>query len=397
MSKHIDTVAVHAGREDFQELGVHSAPLDFSSTYPVKDLASGRESIQGLAEGNPTADSPIYARLHNPTVYRYECAFAKLEHADAGIAFASGMAAIHAVLMSLKIRAMQDGVERNHIVAVRPIYGCTDHLLSSGLLGFDVDWVKEDEIKDSVRSDTALVIAETPANPTLDLVDIADIVAQANGVPVMIDNTFATPLLQSPLSLGATFSVHSATKYLGGHGDVIAGMVATDDSWAAHIRQIRILTGGNMHPMAAFLLLRSLPTLPMRVERAQQNAIYLAEKLKGHPAVSKVHFPGLAECDPRGLVAKQMRGPGSVIAIEMAGGYDAAAKAMMCTKLFVPAVSLGSTDSLIEHPAGLTHLIVSEDGRKDGGVTENMLRLAIGIEHQQDLWDDLEQALNALS
>ena len=393
MTKHIDTIAVHAGREDFQELGVHSAPLDFSSTYPIKDLQSGNESIGGLAAGNATADSPIYARLHNPTVYRYECAFAKLENADAGIAFASGMAAIHAVLMSLKIRAMDDGIERNHIIAVRPIYGCTDHLLCSGLLGFDVDWVKEDEIKDAVRANTALVIIETPANPTLSLVDIADIVAQAGEVPVMVDNTFATPLLQSPLALGATFAVHSATKYLGGHGDVMAGMVATNESWAAHIRQIRILTGGNMHPIAAFLLLRSLPTLPMRVERAQQNAIYLAEKLDAHPAVSKVHFPGLTACDPRGLVAKQMKGPGSVIAIEMAGGYDAAASTMMRTKLFVPAVSLGSTDSLIEHPAGLTHNIVAEDARESSGITENMLRLAVGIENQDDLWADLEAAL----
>lgn len=394
MTKHIDTIAVHAGREDFQELGIHAAPLDFSSTYPVKDLESGRDSIDALAAGSATADSPIYARLHNPTVHRYECAFAKLENAEAGIAFASGMSAIHAVLMSLKIRAMQDTVVRNHIVAVRPIYGCTDHLLSSGLLGFDVDWVQEHEIKATVREDTALVIIETPANPTLSLVDIEDVVKQAGTVPVMVDNTFATPLLQSPLALGATFSVHSATKYLGGHGDVIAGMIATDESWAAHIRQIRILTGGNMHPMAAYLLLRSLPTLPMRVERAQQNAIHLANKLEAHPAVATVHYPGLAASDPRGLVAKQMKGPGSVISIEMVGGYEAASKVMKSTKLFIPAVSLGSTDSLIEHPAGLTHRIVSEDGRKSGGVTEGMLRLAVGIENQDDLWADIDQAIS---
>jgi len=394
MSKHIDTVAVHAGREDFQYLGVHSPPLDFSSTYPVKDLESGRDSIDRLSAGDATAKSPIYARLHNPTVYRYECAFAKLENADAGIAFASGMSAIHAVLMSLKIRAMQDEVVRNHIVAVRPIYGCTDHLLCSGLLGFDVDWVLENEIASSVRKDTALVIIETPANPTLSLVDIADVVSQAGDVPVMVDNTFATPLLQSPLALGATFSVHSATKYLGGHGDVIAGMIATDENWAAHIRQIRILTGGNMHPMAAYLLLRSLPTLPMRVERAQENAIFLADKLNAHPAVSKVHYPGLKSSDPRGLVKKQMNGTGSVIAIEMAGGYDSASKVMKSTKLFIPAVSLGSTDSLIEHPAGLTHRIVGEDGRDSGGITDGMLRLAIGIENKDDLWADIEQAIS---
>ncbi|MDP6963128.1 MAG: PLP-dependent aspartate aminotransferase family protein [Planctomycetota bacterium] len=394
MSKHIDTLAVHAGREDFRELGVHAPPLDLSSTYPVKDLDSGRQSIDGLAAGDATAESPIYSRLHNTSVYRYECAFAQLENCDTSVAFGSGMAAIHAVFMSLKIRAMQDGVDRNHIIGIRPIYGCTDHLLCSGLLGFDIEWVDEKDVASAIRPTTALVVIESPANPTLDLVDIKDIVRQAGDVPVMVDNTFATPVLQTPLELGATFSVHSATKYLGGHGDIVAGMVATDNSWAAHLRQIRILTGGIMHPMAALMLMRSLPTLPLRVERAQENAIHIAEQLSQHPAVKKVLFPGLDECDPRGLVGTQMKGPGSVIGVDLNGGYAAAANAMKSSKLFTPAVSLGSTDSLIEHPAGLTHRIVSDEGRQQSGITEGLLRLSIGVENKDDIWADLKQALS---
>jgi methionine-gamma-lyase len=393
MSKSIYTQAAHIGREDFNELGIHAAPIDLSSTYPLTSLESGRDSIDSLSTGNACATSPIYSRLHNPTVFRYEKAFAQLENADAGIAFASGMAAIHAIFLSLKAKAGAEGKKKNHIIGVRPIYGCTDHLLSSGLLEFEIDWVKEDEIKQHIREETALVVIETPANPTLNLVDIKNVVEQAEEIPVMVDNTFATPLNQTPLDLGATFSVHSATKYLGGHGDVIAGIVATNETWAAYVRQIRIVTGGNMHPMAAYLLLRSLPTLPLRVERAQENAIQLAKKLKTLKGISKVFFPGLPECDPRNLVKKQMRGPGSVIAIELDGGFEAASKMVTKTNIFTHAVSLGSTDSLIEHPAGLTHRIVSEEGRTMGGITEGMIRLAIGIEDVNDLFKDLAQAL----
>lgn len=395
MAHHLQTQAVHAGRDDFRELGVHAPPLDFSTTHPVRTLESGRDSIDQLSQGAADAESPIYARLHNSTVFRYECALAQMENAEAGVAFASGMAAIHAVLMSLRVRDMEDGNTRNHIVAVRPIYGCTDHLLSCGLLGFDVDWVKADEIGAAITAQTALVIVETPANPTLHLIDLAEVMRQAGSVPVMVDNTFATPVLQQPLALGATFSVHSGTKYLGGHGDVLSGLVATNNIWAARIRQVRILTGGNLHPMAAYLLHRSLPTLPLRVLKAQENAIAMVDRLNAHPAVAEVFFPGFGDSDPTDIVGRQMEGPGSVIAFEMRGGFDAAAKTMAATELFLPAVSLGSTDSLIEHPAGLTHRIVSEEGRDSGGITEGLLRIAVGIEFVEDLWQDLKTALDA--
>ncbi|MDP7061862.1 MAG: PLP-dependent aspartate aminotransferase family protein [Planctomycetota bacterium] len=394
MDYHLQTQAVHAGRDDLRELGVHAPPLDLSTTHPVRSLASGRDCIDRLAEGAADAESAIYSRLHNQTVHRYEVAFASMEDADGGIAFASGMAAITGVLQALRVRDMEEGRVRNHVIAVRPIYGCTDHLLSCGLLGFEVDWVEPDQIAATVTEQTALVVIETPANPTLHLVDIADVVRQAGDVPVMVDNTFATPVLQAPLALGATFSVHSGTKYLGGHGDVLSGLVATDATWAARIRQVRILTGANLHPMAAYLLHRSLPTLPLRVIKAQENAIELVDKMAGHPAITEVYFPGFGDSDPTDIVGRQMKGPGSVIAFEMKEGFDAAAKVMLATELFLPAVSLGATDSLIEHPAGLTHRIVSEDGLGSGGITEGLLRIAVGIEYTDDLWTDLKKALD---
>lgn len=396
MAYHSDTQAVHGGREDFRELGVHAPPLDFSTTYPVPTLERGRDSIDALAGGAQNAESPIYARLHNPTVARYEQAFAALENAPEAVAYASGMAAIHAVFQALRIRDMEDGVKRNRILAVRPLYGCTDHLLASGLLGFDVDFVHANAIADAMGDDVALVVVETPANPTLTLVDLEQVVAQAGDAPVMVDNTFMTPLMQQPLDLGATFSVHSGTKYLGGHGDVLAGIVATSGPWAARLRQVRILTGGNLHPMAGYLLHRSLPTLGLRIERAQENARALVDLLDRHPEVEKVHYPGFGDSDPTNIVGRQMQGTGSVIAIEMKGGFDAAALVMERVALFTPAVSLGSTDSLIEHPAGLTHRIVSAEARDAEGITEGMLRISVGIEHQEDLWADLGQALDSL-
>ncbi len=396
MAHHTHTLATHAGREDFREIGVHAPPLDLSTTYPVADLEEGRDSIDALAGGAGQAASPIYARLHNPTVSRYEDAFASLEGAEAGVAYASGMAAIHAVLMALRVRDLEEQKQRNHILAIRPLYGCTDHLLSIGLLGFDVDWVAADQVAHSITQKTAMVLIETPANPTLSLVDIRQVVAQAGEVPVMVDNTFATPILQQPLALGATFSVHSGTKYLGGHGDVLAGLVASSEFWAKRLRQVRILTGGNLHPMAAYLLHRSLPTLPMRVEKAQANAKDLVERLAQHPMIKQVYYPGFGQQDPKGLVGTQMSGGGSVLAIELHGSFADAAHVMRKVELFTPAVSLGSTDSLIEHPAGLTHRIVDEAARTEDGISESMLRISVGIEHAEDLWRDLQQALDSL-
>ncbi len=387
-AQRLATRAVHLGREDLTELGVHVPPIDLSSTYPVTDLATGTASLEALASGEREAENPVYARLHNPTVARWERAVAALESGEDGIAFASGMAATTAVLLA----ARELG---SHVVAVRPLYGGTDSLLSSGLTGMEVTFAAADEVAQAIRPDTALVVVETPANPTLALVDIASVVSQAGDVAVLVDSTFATPILQRPLELGATLVLHSATKFLGGHGDVVAGIVVTSGEWARRIRRVRVATGGILHPLAAYLLHRGLGTLPLRVERAQSTAQELATRLEEAPEVVRVHFPGLPGSDPAGLIGRQMSGPGSVLAFELEGGYAAAAACMEAMRLATPAVSLGSMDTLVQHPAGLTHHVVPPEVRLASGISNGMLRLSVGLEDVEDLWDDLRLGLEA--
>jgi methionine-gamma-lyase len=385
---HTETLAAHAGRDDFVARGIHAPPLDFSSTYPLPDLDEAIGDLDRMLEGKRPEHTPFYSRLASPTVDRYEGALARLEGAADAVAFSSGMAAITATILA----AAQRG---RHTVGVRPLYGGTDHLLECGLLGVEVTWAEARSVHAAIRDDTGLVIIETPGNPTLQLVDIEDVVRQAGRVPVLVDSTFATPILQQPLRHGATFALHSATKYLGGHGDVLGGIVATSDEWAAELRKVRAATGAVLHPMAAFLLHRSLPTLPFRVREAQARAIELARRLRKHPLVERVHFPDGEAEDPRGLIGTQMAGPGSVIALEVRGGFLTARRVMESVRLITPAVSLGSTDTLIEHPAALTHRICSDEGRTSGGIVAGLLRLAVGLEHVDDLWADLESALAA--
>ncbi len=382
----LDTRVVHAGRDDFRALGVHTPPLDRSTTYPLTSLASGTEDIDELAAGGHPVSSSVYSRLYNPTVARWESAVASLEHADEAIAFGSGMAAVTAALLAA-------GAAGHHVVALRPLYGGTDHLLTSGLLGTRTTWTTADHVADAIEQDTALVVMETPSNPTLSLVDIAAVVEQAGEVPVLVDNTFATPILQRPLDHGATWSLHSATKALGGHGDVMAGVIACDADRARTLRQVRIGTGAVLDPQAAYLLHRSLSTLALRVRAAQGNATELAARLVDHPDVVRVCHPSLPSSDPHGLVGRQMDGPGGILAFEVAGGLSVAGRVMETVELITPAVSLGSTDTLIEHPAGLTHRIVASEAQTSGGITPGLLRVSAGIEDVEDLWKDLDQAI----
>ncbi len=388
-----ETQAVHGGRDDFRSLGVHAPPLDFSTTNPVTGIDSATASLDAMAAGGtPVEGQSIYARLFNPTVDRFEKALADLEGAEASVAFSSGMAALTACLLAA--RQVVPTVARPHVVAVRPIYGGSDHLLDGDLLGIDTTWARAHEVAGAIRPETALVIIETPANPTLTLVDIESVVAQAGDAAVLVDSTFATPVLQKPLAHGATLVLHSATKFLGGHGDVMAGVVATSDArWLAALRQVRVLTGAVLHPLAGYLLHRGLATLPVRIKAAQQGAIVLARRLAQHAAVEKVCFPGHPADDPTGLVGRQMSGPGTLVTLELRGGYETASKVIEHLRLITPAVSLGSTDSLIQHPAAMTHRIVSEQGKLEGGISPGMLRLSVGLEDAEDLWQDLERAL----
>lgn len=382
-----DTRAVHAGRDDLAALGVHVPPIDLSTTNPLPSVGEGGTAYEILAGGAalPDGHSAVYQRLWNPTVARFERALAELEGTAEAVAFASGMAALTACLLA----ATRSG--RRHVVAVRPLYGGTDHVLDSGLLGTEVTWARPEQIAEAVRPDTGLVVVETPANPTLDLLDIEAAAAAAGDVPLLVDNTVATPVLQQPARHGAVLVLHSATKSIGGHGDVLAGVVACDTEWAVRLRQVRALTGAVLHPLGGYLLHRGLQTLPLRVRAQQANAQKLADWLAGHPAVERVHYPG--QNDPTGLVGRQLIGTGSMLAFEVRGGAAAAEAVANGCRLITHAVSLGGVDTLIQHPASLTHRPVA-DGAKPG---PGLLRLSVGLEDVEDLRADLAQALAAVS
>jgi methionine-gamma-lyase len=391
-----NTLANHAGREDLKDLGVHVAPIDFSSTAPLTDIENGGLSYEQLAGGGMLRnnDSTVYRRLWNPTIARFEQALTALETkrmSDAGhdvstyetVAFASGMAAISAIFVDI----VRNG--KPHVVAVHPIYGGTHGLLTKNTLGTEVSFVAPDQVAASITDRTGLVIVESPCNPTLELNDISDVVRQAGSVPVMVDNTFATPYLQQPLGLGATYVVHSATKYIGGHGDLVGGTVTADHAHAAPLRQLRVSLGAVLDPLSGYLFLRGLSTLAIRMEAQSRNASALAEYLATRPEVAEVYYPGLPGADPKGLVGTQMSGPGAMVSLNMAGGFDAAQSLCKNLKLVVHAVSLGSTDTLIQHPASVTHRPVKGDHAPGAGV----LRMSVGLEDVSDLIADFEQAL----
>lgn len=368
----LDTEAVHAGREDLAALGVHAVPLDLSTTYPSSDSRAEAERLDAFAAtGAQLTGPPVYARLDNPTTARFEAALARLEGAEAAVAFASGMAALSACLLARHAEGLR------HVVAVRPLYGCSDHLLTAGLLGTEVTWTDPAGIADAIRPDTGLVMVETPANPTLAELDLRAVAHACGSVPLLADNTFATPVLQRPIESRARIVLHSATKYLGGHGDVMAGVVACDEEFARRLRQVRFATGGVLHPLAGYLLLRGLSTLPVRVRAASATAAELAARLAADPRVAAVHYPRIG---------------GAMVAFEVHGDPHAVIGAV---RLITPAVSLGSVDTLIQHPASISHRIVGPDGRRSGGVRDGLLRMSVGLESVDDLWHDLDAALAA--
>ena len=383
----IETLAVHSGMEGLREQGQHIPPIDLSTTFPLADVQSGGDSYENLAMGGDLAagQSAVYQRLWQPGVARFEDSLAALEGADGAVAFSTGMAALTACLLATV------SAGKPHIVALRPLYGGTDHVLETGLLGTSVTWVDADSVAGAIRPDTGLVILETPANPTLELTDIRRVVEDAAGVPVLVDNTFATPVLQRPLELGATIVLHSATKYLGGHGDVMGGVVAADRDWVTRLRQVRALTGALLHPLAAYLLHRGLRTLPVRVRAQQETAGELARRLATHPAAVRVLYPGLPGQDPAGLIGTQSAGAGSLVAIDF-GSYEAAARFTESCELVTHAVSLGGIDSLVQHPASLTHRPVAAAAKPGAGI----VRLSIGLEHVDDLTADLFAAMSHL-
>ena len=382
------TRAVHAGHLSNPFGGV-STPIYQSATFRFRSLAA---MLEAFHQG---PDGIVYTRYANPTIAALEQKLASLEGAEAALAFSSGMAAITSTLFAL----LGPG---DRILCQREIYGGTFEFLShwAPRVGWKVDWfsIKELESLDVLLdARPAVIYAETPTNPTLRLVDLARLSerARAAGALLVVDNTFATGLLQQPLALGADVVVHSATKNLGGHSDIVAGAAMGARDHMVNVWKARKILGGTMDPQAAWLLERSIMTLPLRIERACDNAKKVADFLDRHPLVSRVHYPGLATHPDHALARAQMERAGAMVTIELAGDLSTAARFVDSLKVFQLAASLGGVESLVSVPAASSHFALTPEERAEAGVTEGMVRLSVGIEDAPDLIDDLTQALAA--
>lgn len=389
MDKH--TKAIHAGMDPMAHKGAVSVPIYQTSTFAFPSAEEGADRFAGASKG------PIYTRLGNPTNQALEEAVAALENGRGAVATATGMAAFTTVMLTL----LRQG---DHVVATRPLYGACARLLADRLSRFGVTsafvpaW-DLNALAEAITPFTRLIYIETPANPTMDLVDIAGAakIARAAGVPLVIDNTFAGPHLQRPLELGATIVLHSMTKSLNGHSDVIAGVIVADDPAVVRaLHDTAAAFGTTIDPHQAWLVLRGIRTLGMRVERAQANAIKIAHWLEEHPAVAWVRFPGLPSHPQHELAKRQMSGPGSMMAFELRGGLEAGRTLMNNVRLITLAVSLGGVESLIEHPASMTHKSVPVRDQIIEGITPGLVRLSVGCEDLDDLRADLGQALDAV-
>lgn len=380
--------AIHGGLNPADHKGAVSVPIYQSSTFAFPSAEEGADRFAGVSSG------PIYTRLGNPTVQALEDCVAELEGGCGAVGTATGMAAISTVLVA-HLRA------GDHVVGTHPLYGPTrgvveKYLSRFGVTSTFVPAADPDAVKNAIRPETRLIFIETPANPTLDLVDIeaAAIAAKSAGIPLIVDNTFVGPHLQRPLELGADVVVHSATKSLNGHADVVAGMiVANDPVRLASIRDAAKAFGTTMDPHQAWLVLRGIRTLGMRVERSQQNALQISAWLQNHPGIAWVRFPGLRSHPQHDLARRQMSGPGSTLAFELKGGEEAGRTLMNNVRLITLAVSLGGVESLIEHPASMTHKGVPAEEQRAQGITPGLVRLAVGCEDVEDIRADLEHAL----
>jgi methionine-gamma-lyase len=387
-----NTTTIHGGLDPAEHRGAVSVPIYQSSTFAFPSAEEGAARFAGESKG------PIYTRLGNPTVQALEACVAELESGCGAVATATGMAAVSSVLLAL----LRQG---DHVVMTHPVYGPSRGLVDKYLTRFGVTatYVASTDsagVKASIRPETRLVYIETPANPTVDLVDMDAAVAAARnaGIPLVVDNTFAGPILQRPLEQGADIVLHSMTKSLNGHADVVAGIVvARDPKQLAAIRDVAVTFGCTMDPHQAWLVLRGIRTLGMRVERAQQNAIAIAEWLEKQEAVAWVRYPGLKSHPQYELAKKQMSGPGSVIAFELNGGVEAGRIMMNSVGMITLAVSLGGVESLIEHPASMTHKGVPAEEQRRQGITPGLVRLAVGCEDLEDIRGDLEHALAAVA
>ncbi|MEY3010625.1 MAG: hypothetical protein RLZZ314_1267 [Bacteroidota bacterium] len=374
------TLAVHAGVEPDPSTGAIMTPVYMTSTY--------------VQEGVGNHKGYEYSRTHNPTRTALESAFAALEHGAHGLAFASGLAAMDTVLKTLK--------PGDEVISTNDLYGGSYRLFTTvfahyGIVFHFVNLSDLDALQSALNAKTRLVWVETPTNPMMQITDIAAVAdaVRGSGARVVVDNTFASPMLQNPLDLGADMVMHSATKYLGGHSDVVMGcLVTSDEAWADQLRTLQNSCGAVPGPMDCFLVLRGLKTLHLRMQRHCENGARIAHHLTQHPAIAKVHWPGFPSHPGHEVAARQMHGFGGMVSFTLReNNLDVAKKLVATTRLFTLAESLGGVESLIGHPATMTHASIPKEVREKTGVTDGLIRLSVGVEDVEDLIDDLNQAL----
>ena len=387
------TRAIHHAYDPMQNEGALTPPLHLTSTFAFDSAEAGGLMFAGEREGH------IYSRISNPTCDLLERRIATLEGAEAGLALSSGMGAITAALWTL----LSPGDE---VIVDKTLYGCTFAYMRHGLAKWGVtithvDMTDPDTLTTAISDKTRVVYFETPANPNMRLVDIAAVsqIARRAGATVIVDNTYATPYLTRPIELGADLVVHSATKYLGGHGDVVAGLIAGSAEMIQAIRLVGMkdMTGAVMAPFNAMLILRGLKTLALRMDRHCATARTVAEWLAAHPDVGAVHFPGLPDFPQHALAVRQMEQAGGMIAFELVGGMAAGIDLMNRLTMIQRAVSLGDAETLIQHPASMTHSTYSAEERAAHGISDGLIRLSVGLEDAADILSDLDQAMAANS
>lgn len=388
------TLAIHGGQVKDKSYGALTVPIYQSSTFVFDDCAQGGRRFSG-AEGGF-----VYTRIGNPTTAMLENKLAALEGAEAAAATASGMGAISAVFWTV----CKAGA---HVIADSTLYGCTYALLSHGLTRFGVEVSFIDtsdmaQVKAALRNNTVAIYLETPANPNLKIIDlrqVCDIAHTFNkNIRVICDNTFATPYLQKPLALGCDIVVHSATKYINGHGDVIAGVALGSADFINELKLfgVKDMTGSVISPHDAYLVLRGLKTLELRMERHCANAKLTAEYLASHSKVAKVYYPGIETHPGHAIAKEQMKGFGGMISFEIQGGKEAGIRFLNNLELCALAVSLGDAETLVEHPASMTHSTYTADELKKAGVPEGLVRISVGLENPQDIIADLEHGFSKI-
>lgn len=386
----VDSKVVHAGYEADRS-GSVNVPIYQTSTFAFRNVEQATAVFSGEQDGF------MYTRMGNPTVRALEDAVAELENGCEGTATSSGMGAVCTVYLAL----LSSGA---HVVSTASVYGPTRGLMEKDFSRFGVESTYVDtcdlaQVEDAIRPNTRLIYIETPANPTMHVTDIEAVaaIAHRHGCLLIVDNTFASPYLQRPLELGADVVLHSVTKFINGHSDVVGGILVAKEMEVHHrLHRMMVISGCNMDPHQAFLVYRGLKTLGIRVERAQKNALEIARWLERQPEVETVRYIGLESHPQYALTRRQMKGPGTMISFELTGGMESARLFLNKVRLASLAVSLGGVESLVEHPASMSHASMSPNDRRLAGFSDGLIRYSVGIEDVKDLIADLRQALDAV-